>query len=140
MAIALLSHTSTQIPQKRRPPQIPYVLRSRHSFSKGRQSYSCQISYHLPIGRCGKLVLQAPARMYLFSTAVKRKVPAQLSGVQSGARHKGRLLIMCSEIEGDTPVPEVPAVESPSPGGIQRSSHYLGYQSPACGASAQSSS
>jgi hypothetical protein len=40
MAFTLPSHTSTQIPQKYRPSQIPYVQRSRHSFSKGgRRSY-----------------------------------------------------------------------------------------------------
>jgi hypothetical protein len=58
--------------------------------------------------------------MHLFLIAVKRKVPAQVSGVPGGAQHKGRLLIMFSEREGDTPqfLSEVLAVESPSPGGI----------------------
>jgi hypothetical protein len=85
MAYTLLSHTSTQIPRECRPPQIPYVLQRRHSLSGGRRSYPHQISYHLPRGRGGKLVLQASARMHLLLAAVKRKVHAQLLGVPSGA-------------------------------------------------------
>jgi hypothetical protein len=70
--------------------------------------------------------------MHLFLATIKRKVPDQLSGVPSGAKHEGTLLIMCSEREADTPqfLTEVFAVEGSSPGGIRRLGHCPGYQSP----------
>jgi hypothetical protein len=58
--------------------------------------------------------------MHLFLAAIKRKVPSQLTGVSSGAQHRGRLFILCTERERDAPqfLPEVLAAKSLRPRGI----------------------
>jgi hypothetical protein len=58
--------------------------------------------------------------MHIFLATTKREIHAQLLGVPSGAQYGGRLFVVRSKREGDTPqfLPEVFAVAGSSPGGI----------------------
>jgi hypothetical protein len=84
-------------------PRKFLVLRSCHSFNRGRRSHPRQILNHFPRRCCRKLVFQPPARTHLFLAAVEREVPAQLPRFPGGARLKRRFSVVHSERERNTP-------------------------------------
>jgi hypothetical protein len=91
-----------------------------------------------PRGRCSKLVLQTPAKMYIFLTVVKREVPAQFIGVPSGIGHGRRFLILHAVRKRNIFqfLLKVPTAQGSSSEGLQRSSHSASHQCIVSGASA----